>query len=409
MVRYLTPAAEREARWPGKDAPAASISAQPRAHVPFPGSSTVPIEVDFSASVSRAAGVTLQAVNHYLDRMTFDRVLGVNDLRVNDLATLAVALDTVCPELSKILKSSAVKSGLETYNRESAKANRLQARFVRWWNTASICLLAAGVVNCLNLAMSDLAMRNVSAVIIRVIVELLDALTILLGLVTAYFGNSQRNSDALSMYRRAQEEAENARFNIFSFISESAAAAGPDVAMFGVGVIARYLLDSERTWLSRQEQRHRNSFRKTGLMTWMSTGLIIVSGIGSVLVINKMNFGPFSPAAYDISGIQWVMPLLAIMGAAIGAYAYMRNGPRDYETADRFGRNCTSLDALAAKVDDVAASVVKEPIALIHFTETITDVLETNHGQVPNEAARIERLLKRMDAHLSYDSRQLLK
>jgi hypothetical protein len=61
-------------------------------------------------------------------------------------------MDDACPTLASILRSAAVRTSLESYERLDAESIRQQALLKREAFWSNLCLLAAGVISGLILA-----------------------------------------------------------------------------------------------------------------------------------------------------------------------------------------------------------------------------------------------------------------
>jgi hypothetical protein len=94
--------------------------------------------------------------------------------------------------------------------------------------------------------------------------------------------------------------------------------------------------------------------------------------------------------------------LAGVVGAAVGAYASNRDAlRRDRANAERYENTEVALNGVAGRIDDVAEQIVAgEPKALVAFTETVCDLLSTEHKQWLEGTAQAAASLEKLNAQL---------
>jgi hypothetical protein len=302
------------------------------------------------------------------------------------IADLPVSLKTACPELAAILGSSPVKTSLETYARQDAEAVRQQAELLREANLANVCLLAAGVTSGVILAVA--ALSSASTDLIGAITLALGLLTLTLGAGAAYFAYVARDQGRIARWQVSRGEAEMARLAIFTTMAAKAAEASPNVALYGLALVLRDLLNDQRNWLGARALRHRKSSETTSRWGGVASALAFIGASGAII-------------ASQLKGAVWIV-LAGVVGAAIGAYSANRDAlMRDRANADRYEKTRVALDGIAARTDEVAGRIAGgEPKALAAFTDTIADLLGAEHKQWLEGTAQAEASLAKLDGQL---------
>ena len=305
---------------------------------------------------------------------------------VDALASLPESLDRDCPALATILRSSAVRTCLETYVRQDAEAVRQQASLMQEATRAYLCLMGAGITSGVVLAVA--AQFDSAAVLASRVTLALGILTLLLGAAGTYFGYLARDQGRVGRWQARRGEAEMARLGVFTTISGKAAEGSPAVALHGLAVIVCHLLNDQRRWLGGRALRHRKSSELTSRFGGFANALAFVGGSGAII-------------ASQVKDSVWVV-LAGVFGAAMAAYATNRDAlRRDRANADRYEKAQVALDGLAERTDDVAARIATgEPKALVAFTEAVTELLATEHKQWLEGTAQAEALLDKLDAQL---------
>ena len=174
----------------------------------------------------------------------------------------------------------------------------------------------------------------------------------------------------------------------FRAIAREAATRGPTVAMYGLGVVSRHLLDEQRAWLAKSAARHRRSSEWTSIWGGVATALAFVGGSGAVIA-------GFEP------GKAWVA-IAGVIGAAVAAYAANREAlRRDRANADRYEKTQAVLDGLAARGDAIAQEIgAGKPEALVAFTEAVAEPLASEHKEWLEGSAQTEAALAGLDGRL---------
>lgn len=326
------------------------------------------------------------------------------DSGLKAIPELIEPMSVACPRLAKILGSAAVRTSLESYERQDAESGRQQALLKREALWSNLCLLAAGVISGLILAVSAGALGSLAlgpfkllnaaladeTVKSRVIL-ILGLLTLALGAFAAYFAYIARDQGRIARWQTCRGEAEAARLDVFSTVASGAVTAGKDVALFGLAIVVTHLLDDQRAWLGARAKRHRESSEMTTRMGAAASALAFIGGSGAVIASQTVG-----------SGAVWIV-LAGIVGSAIGAFAANREAlNRDRANAERYDKTRMAMDAFAARVDGVAAKIATgEPEALNAFTKTIADLLSAENKQWLDGTAQANAAIDKLDEQLS--------
>jgi hypothetical protein len=307
---------------------------------------------------------------------------------IDALSALSDSLQQNCPQLAAILRSSVVRTSLETYARQDAEAVRQQASLMREATRANVSLMAAGVTSGLVLAVAAQPSSSEHAAVVGNITLALGIVTLFLGAAGAFFGYLARDQGRIGRWQARRSEAEIARLAVFTNIAGKAAEAGPAVALHSFALLVCHLLDDQRNWLGRRALRHRQSSETTSRWGGLANALAFIGGSGAII-------------ASQIKGSVWIV-LAGVIGAAVAAYSTNREAlRRDRANADRYEKAQVALDGLAGRTDDVAARIAAgEPKALVAFTDTVSDLLATEHKQWLEGAAQAEASLEKLDAQL---------
>jgi hypothetical protein len=205
---------------------------------------------------------------------------------IDALGALSAPLQQSCPELALILRSSAVRTSVETYARQDAEAIRQQATLMQEATRANVCLMAAGVTSGLVLAVAaelpddlgfgiHLGKSNITLG--------LGIVTLALGAAGSFFGYLARDQGRISRWQARRGEAEIARLDVFKTIADNAAEAGLAVALHGLALIVSHLLDNQRNWLAGHALRHRESSETTSRWGALASALAFIGGSGAII------------------------------------------------------------------------------------------------------------------------------
>jgi hypothetical protein len=315
-------------------------------------------------------------------------VSSTNKSGIDAIGGLSIQLQQNCPELAKILQSSAVRTSLDTYARQDAEAMRQQAYLLKEATWGNACLMAAGIISGVVLAVSAQPFGSEYWSLIANLTLALGGITLFLGAAAAFFAYIARDQGRIGRWQACRGEAEIARLAVFSTIAERAAGEGPPVALQGLAVVTCHLLEDQQKWLGARALRHRKSSETTSRWGGLASSLAFVGGSGAII-------------ASQMKGTVWIV-LAGVIGAAIGAYSANRDALlRDRSNADRYEKAQVALDRLAGRTDDVANKIVGgEPKALVAFTDAVTDLLATEHKQWLEGTAQAEASLGKLDAQL---------
>lgn len=319
---------------------------------------------------------------------------------IDAIPELAKSVQSRCPELGKVLVSSAVRTGLETYARQDGEAIAQEKKLKREATQSNISLLAAGVTSGVILAVSAGALQFLVSIgalpaldpaTVKRVTLALGLLTLAFGALAAYFGFIARDQGRIARWQTCRSEAELSRLDVFTTIAARVVAAGPAAALFGLAVVARHLLEDQRAWLGKSADRHRTSSERTSMMGGIATALAFVGGSGAVIASQT-----------EGAGAVWIV-LVGVVGSAIGAYAANREAlNRDRANADRYDKTRVAMDAISGRTDEVAGTIAAgEPNALQAFTKTISDLLAAEHQQWLDGTAQANAALDKLDGELA--------
>ena len=308
-----------------------------------------------------------------------------------DLAAVAEVLAAKDPELASIIRSAAVRVEMEAYVRCDAEAAEQQKRLVWEITVSNGCLMLAGLASGLVLAGATVA-PTVAAWLGGTgsdrLSLTLGGVTLLLGAGASMFAFWARDQNRLTRWTARRSEAEAARIASFKAVAAQSAAMRPAEAMKAFAFIVRYLLDAQRAWLTSRVQKHRRSSEWTTFWGGIGAALTFVGGSGAVI-------------AGLAQGAAW-LALAGIIAAAVAAYATNREAlRRDRPNADRYEKAQAVFDALAARVDGVAAQIAAgKAEALTAFTDAVAEQLMSEHKQWLEGAAQAEGVLTKLDSRL---------
>ena len=304
---------------------------------------------------------------------------------IDAISTLPGKLQQNCPELAKILESSAVRSNLDTYARQDAEAVRQQTQLVEEATRANVCLVAVGVTSGVILAVSALPADSHP---IQYLTLALGVVTLLLGAAAAFFTYVARDQGRVGRWQTCRGEAEIDRLAVFRTVAAKAADKGADVALAGLALVSVHLLDDQRKWLGARASRHRSSSETTSRLGGIASSLAFIGGSGAIIASQK-------------ASAVWIV-VAGVVGAAVGAYASNRDAlRRDRANAERYENTEVALNGLAGRIDEMAEQIVAgEPKALVVFTETVCDLLSTEHKQWLEGTAQAAASLEKLDAQL---------
>jgi hypothetical protein len=273
------------------------------------------------------------------------------DSGLKAIPELIEPMGAACPTLASILGSSAVGVSLESYGRQDTESVRQQDLLKREAFQSNLCLLAAGVISGLVLAVSAGALDFVvspgtpgaGGTVKSVAVLILGLLTLALGALAAYFAYIARDQGRIARWQTCRGEAEAARLDVFTTISaksvEAAATAGLAVALYGLAVVVRHLLDDQRAWLGSSVVWHRTSSERTSQIGAIGSALAFIGGSGAII------------ASQTGGGAAVWIVFAGVLGGAIGAYAANREAlNRDRANAERYDKTRSAMDAIADRV-----------------------------------------------------------
>jgi hypothetical protein len=306
-----------------------------------------------------------------------------------------------CAEMSGILASSAVRTSLDAFRRRDAEAVRQQTNLMQEATRANLCLMVAGIASGLVLALAAQASGGQSAILpsgaAQMVILGLGLLTLALGAAGGYFQYIARDQQRIARWRECRGQAEIARLDAFTTLAnKSAAAASPAVALYGLAMVVRHLVNDQRSWFEARAARHRASSETTSRWGGAANALTFIGGSGAVI-------------ASQLSGAYWWLVVAGVFGAAIASFSANREALlQDRANADRYEKTRVAMDSLAGRTDDVADQIAGDPLkaiagepkALTAYTAAVTDLLSTEHKQWLEGTQQAEALLEKLDAQL---------
>jgi hypothetical protein len=295
--------------------------------------------------------------------------------------------------LEPILNSSSVRVQLEALDHLDRVAKVQQRAFRRELTIANLCLMVAGVLSGLVLAVAPLV-PAANAGWWAWLPRIMGVATLALGALAALHTYKAREGNRLQRWLSARSGAEMARAGVFMTIAERAADAGSEPALAALELVNRDLLEHQRMWFRTRADDCRRSSDWTTSWGGLGTSLAFVGGSGAVIA-------SFQPSQ------TWIA-VAGVIGAAVGAYAVNRESLRlDRANANGHEKAAAALDAIAARYDAVEAEVIAgKPEALRAFTAAITEQLSAEHKRWLEGSTQAEAVLGKLDNQLQRLSAQ---
>ena len=294
--------------------------------------------------------------------------------------------------LEPILRSSGVRVQLEALAHLEGEATAQQRAFRRELTIANLCLMIAGVLSGLVLALAPV-MSRIQTVEGQIdwrpgCQRVIGAATLALGAIAALATYKAREGNRLQRWLSARSGAEMARSGVFMTVAERAAAGSSETMLAALELVNRDLLENQRAWFRKRAKEHRRSSDWTTSWGGLATALAFVGGSGAVIA-------SFVPS-------QTWLAVSGVIGAAVGAYAVNREALRlDRANAGGYEKAAAALDAIALRYDAVEAEVhAGKPDALRAFTAAITEQLSAEHKRWLEGSTQAEAVLGKLDGQL---------
>ena len=293
--------------------------------------------------------------------------------------------------LEPILRASGVRVQLEALDHLEREATTQQRAFRRELTIANLCLMIAGVLSGLVLALAPV-MSRLQTVEGQFdwawVPTVIGAATLALGAIAALATYKAREGNRLQRWLSARSGAEMARSGVFVTVAERAAAGASETMLAALELVNRDLLENQRAWFRKRAKEHRRSSDWTTSWGGLATALAFVGGSGAVIA-------SFVPS-------QTWLAVAGVIGAAVGAYAVNREALRlDRANAGGYEKAAAALDAIAARYDAVEAEVrAGQPDALRAFTAAITEQLSAEHKRWLEGSTQAEAVLGKLDGQL---------
>ena len=295
--------------------------------------------------------------------------------------------------LEPILRSSGVRIQLEALAHLEGEAKTQQAAFRRELTVANLCLMIAGVLSGLVLALpavlSDMPPAGPGQIEWKTwLPRLMGVATLALGAIAALATYKAREGNRLQRWLSARSGAEMARSGVFMTVAERAASGVSETMLAALELVNRDLLENQRAWFRNRAKEHRRSSDWTTSWGGLATALAFVGGSGAVIA-------SFVPS-------QTWLAVSGVIGAAVGAYAVNREALRlDRANAGGYEKAAVALDAIAMRYDAVEAEVkAGKPDALRAFATAITEQLSAEHKRWLEGSAQAEAVLGKLDGQL---------
>ena len=150
------PPAPEDQLAPSGDPPVPADPAPPSPAVALAPAAAPPAPAQQPAPADRQPGIGIDATFEPPPGLAaaIDAAKGAQDTGLKAILELILPMDGACPRLAKILRSAAIRTSLESYERQDAELVRQQALLKREAFWSNLCLLAAGVISGLILAVS---------------------------------------------------------------------------------------------------------------------------------------------------------------------------------------------------------------------------------------------------------------
>jgi hypothetical protein len=295
--------------------------------------------------------------------------------------------------LAPILHSSGVRVQLEALAHLEGEATTQQRAFRRELTIANLCLMVAGVLSGLVLALpgmlSDIPAAGPGQIDWKTwLPRLMGVATLALGAIAALATYKAREGNRLQRWLSPRSGAEMARSGVFVIIAERAASGAAETMLAALELVNRDLLENQRAWFRKRADEHRRSSDWTTSWGGLATALAFVGGSGAVIA-------SFEPS-------QTWLAVSGVVGAAVGAYAVNREALRlDRANAGGYEKAAVALDAIAMRYDAVETEVrAGKPDALRAFTAAIAEQLSAEHKRWLEGSAQAETVLGKLDGQL---------
>jgi hypothetical protein len=295
--------------------------------------------------------------------------------------------------LEPILRSSGIRVQLEALGRLEGEATAQQRAFRRELTIANLCLMVAGVLSGLVLALpgilSDIPTAGPGHIEWKAwLPRLMGVATLALGAIAALATYKAREGNRLQRWLSARSGAEMARSGLFMTVAERAAVGSNETMLAALELVNRGLLENQRTWFRKRAKEHRRSSDWTTSWGGLATALAFVGGSGAAIA-------SFVPS-------QTWLAVSGVIGAAVGAYAVNREALRlDRANAGGYEKAAAALDAIAMRYDTVETEVrAGKPDALRAFAAAITEQLSAEHKRWLEGSAQAEAVLGKLDGQL---------
>ena len=164
--------------------------------------------------------------------------------------------------LEPILRSSGVRVQLEALDHLEREAAAQQRAFRRELTIANLCLMFAGVLSGLVLAMAPVLSR-IQTVEGQIdwtwVPTVIGVATLALGAIAALNTYKAREGNRLQRWLSARSGAEMARSGVFVTIAERAASGAGETMLAALELVNRDLLENQRAWFRKRANEHRRS------------------------------------------------------------------------------------------------------------------------------------------------------
>ncbi len=297
------------------------------------------------------------------------------------------------PELSAILRSPAVNTAAETYERFDARAKERQDRFKTAANRANVLIL--GTAFCGALVVTTGVLKDpLGAHLAQTLAIAFAIAALVIGAAASAYLYGAKGGNYLAKWMRSRAEAETWRQRYFE---EVTAAADPDgqayparVLLLKLQYFARYQLAVQLFYYDRRGSEHEQSAARSLRFAAFAIGLsAIVTGLAGMLSTAKLEFV--------------ALGAVGVIASALTAFASARESiNQDQRNAERYERTFETLTNLKITLGAVQRGIVQigaKP--LTDFVNAVHEQISLEHRQWLDDATLASTALKTLEATLN--------
>jgi hypothetical protein len=296
------------------------------------------------------------------------------------------------PELSAILRSPAVTTAAETYERFDAKSKERQHRFKTAANRANMLIL--GTAFCGALVVTAGVLKDpLGAQAARLLANGSAIAALVIGAAASAHLYGAKGGNYLAKWMRSRSEAEIWRQREFEEIT---APSGPDGRPYSARALqlklqyfVRYQLAVQLLYYDRRGLEHERSAARGLRFAAVAIGLsAIVTGLAGILSTAHLEFV--------------ALGAVGVVASALTAFASARESiNQDQRNAERYERTFETLTKLKITLGAIQRGIVGiGPKPLTDFVRAVHEQISLEHRQWLDDAAQASTALKALEETL---------